>query len=429
MADEVSFGTALRRGRLAAGLSLAAMSRAVNYSKGYLSKVETGVSPPTPWLARRCDQVLGLGGALADLVPADSPGPAERVAPAGTVWMMGLGNSGSWYAPMEAHEAAALAATPAMAFRIAADTVPSAVARDSVESGFSAVFGHLRSVGRATLPGTVLPMLVSQVQVIRTLAEGASGPAATRLTALSARCAEYAGWMAQEDGDDRAARWWTALSVELAERAGDLDLVGYGLVREAEIRLYREDADGTVELAARAGSLPGVLPRTRALAAHREAQGHAMAGRIGACAAALDRARAQWAESAGAARGDAPLGATTVTDLGAMVEGWCAYELGAPQDAIDLLHLGLSGTPEDSLRIRGLIGMRLALAYEAVGELDEMERFARTALAAVPTVRSATVLSQLRLLSRALGRHTGKSAAAELRADIAQTVARLRRED
>jgi transcriptional regulator with XRE-family HTH domain len=64
------FGAELRRLRTAAGLSLAQLAREVHYSKGYLSKIETGVRLPAPDLARRCDEAVLAGGALLALVPS-----------------------------------------------------------------------------------------------------------------------------------------------------------------------------------------------------------------------------------------------------------------------------------------------------------------------------------------------------------------------
>src|SRR5262245_53129138 len=60
-----SFGEELRRLRLQHDMSQASLSRLLHYTKGYLSKVENGRKQPTPDLARRCDEALGAGGALA----------------------------------------------------------------------------------------------------------------------------------------------------------------------------------------------------------------------------------------------------------------------------------------------------------------------------------------------------------------------------
>lgn len=75
---ETSFGARLRTLRLARGMSQAALSRLVHYSKGYLSKIESGVKPATVDLARRCDDALGAGGELATLL-LTMPAPPKRV--------------------------------------------------------------------------------------------------------------------------------------------------------------------------------------------------------------------------------------------------------------------------------------------------------------------------------------------------------------
>jgi WD40 repeat protein/transcriptional regulator with XRE-family HTH domain len=69
------FAADLRRLRDARGLSLAQLSTLTHYSRGYLSNIENGRKPATADLARRLDEVLEAGGALAALVaPAgDTP--------------------------------------------------------------------------------------------------------------------------------------------------------------------------------------------------------------------------------------------------------------------------------------------------------------------------------------------------------------------
>src|SRR6266700_6179178 len=65
------FGTELRRMRRAAGISLADLAARVHYSKGYLSRVETGCQSASHAVAQQCDTVLDAGGALMALVPQD----------------------------------------------------------------------------------------------------------------------------------------------------------------------------------------------------------------------------------------------------------------------------------------------------------------------------------------------------------------------
>ncbi|MER7107165.1 WD40 repeat domain-containing protein [Streptomyces sp. NPDC000229] len=77
----MSFSARLRRLRLQRGLSLADLARQTHYSKGYLSKIETGAKRVTIDVARRCDQVLRAEGELLRLVreaPVPHPSPAEQ---------------------------------------------------------------------------------------------------------------------------------------------------------------------------------------------------------------------------------------------------------------------------------------------------------------------------------------------------------------
>jgi tetratricopeptide (TPR) repeat protein/transcriptional regulator with XRE-family HTH domain len=68
-ADALDFGRELRRLRRLAGISLSRLALSVHYSKSYLSKVENGVKPATRDLAARCEQALGVEGALVGLCP------------------------------------------------------------------------------------------------------------------------------------------------------------------------------------------------------------------------------------------------------------------------------------------------------------------------------------------------------------------------
>jgi transcriptional regulator with XRE-family HTH domain len=70
-------GASMRRLRQSAKLSLAEMSRRVNYSRGYLSKVETGRAPGSVSLADQYDLALGADGALGRLARVLCPPPAD----------------------------------------------------------------------------------------------------------------------------------------------------------------------------------------------------------------------------------------------------------------------------------------------------------------------------------------------------------------
>ncbi|MFE9560448.1 helix-turn-helix domain-containing protein [Streptomyces sp. NPDC006487] len=82
-----AFPAELRRLRVQRGLSLGDLARQTHYSKGYLSKIETGAKPVTLDVARSCDRALGAGGELLRLVPEgeeSGPPPAgSRAGPTG----------------------------------------------------------------------------------------------------------------------------------------------------------------------------------------------------------------------------------------------------------------------------------------------------------------------------------------------------------
>jgi tetratricopeptide (TPR) repeat protein len=68
MTDSSTFGDELRRLRRQAGLSLPVLAGRIHYSKGYLSKVETGAVRPNTSLATLCDVELRTGGVLAAML-------------------------------------------------------------------------------------------------------------------------------------------------------------------------------------------------------------------------------------------------------------------------------------------------------------------------------------------------------------------------
>lgn len=72
MTARATFGAELRRLRVSAGLSLTELAGRVHYSKGYLSKVETGLAAPNSALAALCESEFGTPGALTALVPAEN---------------------------------------------------------------------------------------------------------------------------------------------------------------------------------------------------------------------------------------------------------------------------------------------------------------------------------------------------------------------
>ncbi|MFE1800565.1 helix-turn-helix domain-containing protein [Streptomyces sp. NPDC059517] len=419
------FGQELRRRRMAARWSLEQLGQRVHYSKSQLSKVERGLKRPTPELARLCDTHLRADGALAELVPVvRSRPPLIRPDHDDEVWLMQLGKDGSSSFRPVTRRGVMVAGAASVLTMGAGDPL----SQPSVEEGAETVvdasrlmFDQFRRLGQASGPAGVLPPLIAQTHSLEQLALR-SGPRTRRsLLVLASRYAEYAGWMAQEGGDDAAALWWTERAVQLANAGQDTGLAMYAHVRGSLISLYRGDVAQAVQLATRAleSTAP---PRVRGLAAQHLAQSKAVEGDYDACMRSLDRAR-ELLERDAADPGRPVLGASHVPDVVSMFTGWCLYDLGRPRQAAESLGAEIRRIPEHALRTRARYGVRRALAHAAAGDVDQACEVAADILPSVRLIRSATVCADLRRLSHTLGRHARHPSVRALTPELTSSLA------
>ncbi|MPY50243.1 helix-turn-helix transcriptional regulator [Streptomyces acidicola] len=424
------FGPELRRLRLAAGLTLTQLASSVHYSKGQLSKIETGQKRPTAEFARLCDAALDAGGALSALVPVaprrtrssvrDQEGSmsppdsyAHRIPGEHPEGHPGGHPGGSSWSPPSRRQMMAAGAASVLGVRAGERTpVPSAPSEaDSLTSAYRELLGQYRRIGQMSPPGTLLPVLAEQTRALQTLSAHGDTRVGRDLLALSARFAEFTGWMAQEAGDDTAALRWTDHAVDLATASGDEHLAQYALVRRALVSYYRGAAAETIDLvdAALSDRLP---PRIRGLAAQRRAQGHALDGNYDACMRSLEQARVLLARAAAeASTADAPvLGTTHLDDPVSMITGWCLLDLGRPAQAAAVLDQQCARLSAGAFRTRARYGARRALAHAIAGEIDHACELTADLLATTASVGSATIATDLRRLSRALCRHASRPA-------------------
>ncbi|MEU4294985.1 helix-turn-helix transcriptional regulator [Kribbella sp. NPDC026596] len=393
-----SFGARLRAARDVAGVSLGELARRVNYHKSYLSKIENDHKPPTPALAKLCDAALNTGGILAAQIVEGAAVPADDVVAEGENWLLGLTPAGGLRFGQSDRLPADLAA-----FTVVAGSGQDA--DDQVLTALHATFDQYRVLGMTVSPALVLGPVIAQLHSLRSLSLAATEPGRSAILRLASRMAEYAGWMSQEAGDDRAAAWWTGQAVRLAEQSLDRQIAGYALVRKAELALYRQDAIATIELAARAQLDPAAAPRVLGLAARCEAQGHALAGDLDACLRALDRAAELLARAAAEPVSSEPvLGSSGGSDEVRLALGWSLFDLGRPEQAAAVLDQHLVSIPAFSRRARARFGVRQALAYGQAGEVDQACVVVRAALDDAVRVDSATIRADLRYLVRVLSR-------------------------
>jgi transcriptional regulator with XRE-family HTH domain len=416
MTEPRRFGAELRTRREAAGYSLGQFAEKIHYSKGYLSKVESGQKPPNPQLARLCEAALGADGELRSLLTATHPSdPADHEDPADQeAWTLILTQDGTGqFIPA--------ASPPEHPLGLTLDTAPAPADPGAVLRAFRLRFDQSRALGQLSGPGVVLPMVIADTHTLRSLASGLPAESRNELIRLAARYAEFTGWMAQEAGDNRMALWWTSAAVRLASRAGDRDLEPYSFVRKADVTLYAGDALHTIELAQRAQSDPLASVRVRGLAAQREAQGHALAGDHYACLSALDRA----AGLLEGAENHAPqLGTTMDPNPDATILGWCLYDLGRPGEAAEILDSGMPLFPSEARRARARVAVRTALAYAVARDIDRACTVLTAHIGDVRMVDSATIRHDMRALSRVLLRWPSSPQVRALRPLMLEVLAR-----
>ncbi|MEU5671111.1 helix-turn-helix domain-containing protein [Micromonospora sp. NPDC047762] len=413
MVDEqiqpLSFGAELRRLRTEAGLSLSHFAQRVNYSKSHLSKIESGIKKPSQALARRCDQGLGASGALARLVQPTAPVPGSDSDPdpdfdsREEVWTMRLTSDGqNDFGAYDRRSVLTAGAATLMSWAIT-PPLDRVGAAESTLPIFRGWLDELRRLGQSAPPGMVSQILIATTNAVQGLATDNHSSSRGEALRLASRFAEYTGWMAQEKGDETAALWWTAHAIRLATAGGDPELESYGLVRRAELALYRGDPIATKALA-REAQTRSRSARIRSFAAQREAQGHAIVGDERACHRALERA-AEFMRAGHAEAADGPtLGSATMTDPIAFVTAWCLQDLGRPLEAAEILDRELGSIAPDAHRTRARYGARLALAAATVGQVERACEVLRPVLDRAGTIDSATVRHDLRRLNRELGR-------------------------
>ncbi|MFI9380716.1 multiprotein-bridging factor 1 family protein [Kutzneria sp. NPDC052558] len=388
-----SFGALLRECRDAAGLSMGELARRVNYSKGYLSKIENELKPPNPTMAKLCDHALDADGRLIEAARAARTLDRRQVLAAGT--MVGLALAGG----------------------------PRPVLDESVLDGMRASFENLRALGMVTSPVVVLESLRAQANTVVALAAENPEPIRSRLLLLGGRIAEYTGWMCQEAGDEPGALAWTRRASELALAGGDREIESYAFVREAGLALYRQDPKSTIDLARQARRVGRPSARTLGMALRREAQGHAIAGDRDACERAMDRAAELLDQSTSDGVMFPVLGSTAPDPIG-LARGWALCDLGHAAEAAAILDLELTRLAPSARRNRARFGARRSLAHALAGEIDQSCLTLAETLDDAAQVDSATVRMDLRDLARTLGRWRGHRTVREISPSLSRVLHR-----
>jgi hypothetical protein len=117
---------------------------------------------------------------------------------------------------------------------------------------FRSLLAQHHAADKVLGPRQLVEVVLAQIAVLDKLRYGSKPGMAEPAMQLLAQYAEFAGWLYQDLGDTRTARYWTDWAGQRAQAVGDHELATYLLVRRSNIALLDDDAVNVIELAAAA---------------------------------------------------------------------------------------------------------------------------------------------------------------------------------
>lgn len=383
------FGSEVRRRRMAAGRSLDALGTEVFLSRSYLGKIEQGDARGSFQIALSLDAALAAQGSLTSLFLEE----CARVGP--------------------------VAPDPGILLRGNADDAPGR-SRDPVElaSTAAARLARLRIRSHRIGPHAILRDLGDGIVELFNAAGGAPR-GGSPIWPVTLQYAELLGWSAQETGHHRIALRWTDAVADWAAALGDAEARSYALIRLSQQARRRGEVAAALELARRAGAVPGLSPRMAQFAAQRETQANALARDEPAFRRSLDRYRALLAEPSARQQPSTPWGPAPDPrfESSRVFEATCLIDLADFRAAARLFDEGMAALGSGRTGYARL-AVRQAIASAHVGEI---EHACEVALGFLPTVArqgSASLRGDLKRLTRVLNRHHRSPAVRALLPDL-----------
>jgi len=238
MAD---FTAEVRRFMTERGMSLRGLADAAGYDASYLSKVLNGKKPYSPYIARCLDEALGADGAIKQAAPPADPPTSRDMQSA---------------APGE--------------------PLHGPVAPELVGYFRGQLPGHYQA-DMFLGPRHLIPTVKTQTELIIQLIQTAETRVRRDLLGVGAAYTALLGWLYQDAGDLRSSAHWRDLTLALAHRSGDPQLISYALTNKAMMAIDLGDGHAVVDFAQAALADHTLLcPKVRVLALQHQAHGFAM---------------------------------------------------------------------------------------------------------------------------------------------------------
>jgi hypothetical protein len=338
------------------GMSLRALARIIHCDPSTLSKQLRGIKRCGPHIARAMDTALGAGGEIIEA--------ASRSKPARTI--------------QESH-----------------------VAPELVGYFRSQLEGHY-TADMYLGPRHLIPAVLAQAELITQLSGTADPGVRQGLLDIGTAYGALLGWLYQDAGDLTASARWRDVTLSMAHRSGDPQLVSYALTNKAMLALDQGDGRAVVDYAQAAlGSQHALSAKARVLALQHQAHGHAMLGDRATADRLLDDA----ATLTSHVDDDHPWGnACRRTPRYIEVQrATCYGRTGRVADATDAAALWdqvMDEMPESARRDNAVFRARQAAALAVVPDPERTVSLAAEAAATIQVTGSARLRRELRAITR-----------------------------
>ncbi len=253
----MNFAEALHALMAERGISGRALARLVHCDAALICRYRSGKQPPSAKMAALIDDALGAEGALvAEAVPR----PGRRAVLVGGLVAGGLLAVGP--------DSLELLAWPGHQPRI--DT--------AVVDALAGLLAAHRRADDAVGSAVMLRPALAQLGAVEDLVRQARGPVRPALLSVAEGWAQFAGWLCRNSADFAGAELRFGQALEWAEELGDQTMISTVLANKSLLAAYSGDTGAAVGLAQAAQRNARAAAGQRAIAAHYEARGHALAG-------------------------------------------------------------------------------------------------------------------------------------------------------
>lgn len=373
--DDDGFPLVVERLMRERGTGTRKLARQLNHDPSYLSRVLRGLSPCGPKMARQIDDALQAGGLVTEAAARIPQKPRNDGGP---------------------------------------------VAPELVGYFRGQLAGHY-TADMYLGPLHLIPTVQVQAELITQLAAAADAPVRRGLLDTGTAYAALLGWLCQDAGDLAASARWRDVTLSLAHRSGDPQLISYALTNKAMLAVDQGDGRAVVDFA-QAAQADGrrLSAKARVLAVQHAAHGHAMLGDRLAADRLLDAADALTSRVE-----DEYLWGNACRRTPHYVEvqrATCYGRTGRARDAADAVALWdeiLDAMPQSARRDNAVFRARQAAVLAVVPDPERAVAMAREAASAVTATGSARLRRELKAVPARARSWARTPAGRELRAVVA----------